>query len=89
MCRPSSSMATNCRTHLQAKLGQGLPVDGVPVLDYIKLQWFDPYLKGMDVGADQLLNVTQYVSDAFHPSSVVLPVVPAPALTAVGNGACG
>ncbi len=72
-------------THLQVGLGQGLPVDGVPVLDHVELQWFGPYLKGMDVGADQLPNVTQYVSDAFHPSSMALPVVSAPALTATGN----
>ena len=53
-------------THLQAALGQGLPVDNVPVLDHIELQWFDQYVKGMAVGADQLPNVTQYVSGYGH-----------------------
>jgi uncharacterized protein len=53
-------------THLEAALGQGLPADGVPVLDHIELQWFDQYLKGMSVGADTLPNVTQYVSGYGH-----------------------
>lgn len=52
--------------HVQAALGQGLPVDGVPVLNHIELQWFDQYLKGMSVGADTLPNVTQYVSGYGH-----------------------
>ncbi|MDB5978524.1 MAG: peptidase [Nevskia sp.] len=53
-------------THVQAALGQGLPVDGVPVLDHIALQWFDQYEKGMDVGADKLPNVTQYLYGQGH-----------------------
>lgn len=53
-------------THLQAALGDGLPEDGVPLLDHIELQWFDQYLKGMDVGADRLPNVTQYVAGYGH-----------------------
>ena len=53
-------------THVQAALGQGLPVDGVPVLDHIALQWFDQYEKGMAVGADQLPNVTQYLYGQGH-----------------------
>ena len=53
-------------THIEAAEGQGLPVDNVPVLDHIELQWFDQYVKGMSVGADQLPNVTQYVSGYGH-----------------------
>ncbi|SIO72997.1 hypothetical protein SAMN05444172_9500 [Burkholderia sp. GAS332] len=54
-------------THIQATSGQAdLPADGVPVLDHIELQWFDQYVKGMDVGADQLPNVTQYVYGYNH-----------------------
>lgn len=49
-------------THLQAAMGDGLPADGVPPLNHIQLRWFDQYVKGMDVGADQMPNVTQYVS---------------------------
>jgi putative CocE/NonD family hydrolase len=64
------------KTHAPAKLligpwehftaGSGLPVDGVPVFDHIELQWFDQYVKGMNVGADRLPNVTQYVSGHGH-----------------------
>ena len=53
-------------THVEAAFGSGLPVDGVPVLDHIELQWFDQYLKGMSVGADALPNVTQFVSGYGH-----------------------
>ncbi|MDI3258207.1 MAG: CocE/NonD family hydrolase [Sinobacteraceae bacterium] len=53
-------------THIQAGLGQGLPADGVPALNHIELRWFDQYLKGMDVGADRLPNVTQYVLGYGH-----------------------
>lgn len=53
-------------THLQAALGQGLPVDGVPPLNHIELMWFDQYLKGLDVGAAKLPNVTQFVSGYGH-----------------------
>lgn len=53
-------------THVQAATGAGLPVDGVPVLDHIALQWFDQYEKGMDVGADKLPNVTQYLYGQGH-----------------------
>ena len=51
-------------THLAT--GAGLPVDGVPVLDHITLQWFDQYLRGQDSGADKLPNVTQYVQGLGH-----------------------
>jgi uncharacterized protein len=53
-------------THLEAALGSGLPADGVPVLDHIELQWFDQYVKGMQVNAAQLPNVTQYVAGYNH-----------------------
>ncbi|MGH8504521.1 MAG: CocE/NonD family hydrolase [Stenotrophobium sp.] len=53
-------------THLQAATGAGLPVDGVPPLNHIELQWFDQYVKGMDAGADKQPNVTQYVSGYNH-----------------------
>ncbi|HEU0196881.1 MAG TPA: CocE/NonD family hydrolase [Nevskiaceae bacterium] len=52
--------------HVQAAIGQGLPADGVPKIDHIELRWFDQYLKGMDVGADKLPNVTQYVAGYNH-----------------------
>lgn len=47
--------------HLQAAMGEGLPIDGVPTLDQLALQWFDHYLKGMDNGAAELPAVTQWV----------------------------
>lgn len=47
--------------HLQASTGEGLPIEGVPPLDHIALQWFDHYLKGVDNGAERLPNVTQWV----------------------------
>mgnify|MGYP001262296907 CR=1 FL=1 len=39
----------------------GLPADGVPAMNHILLHWFDQYVKGLDVGADKIPNVTQYV----------------------------
>lgn len=53
-------------THLQAATGAGLPADGVPPLNHIELRWFDQYLKGEQVGADTLPNVTQYVAGYGH-----------------------
>ena len=48
--------------HIQsAQLFPDLPKGNIPRLDKISLQWFDQYLKGMDVGADRLPNVTQWV----------------------------
>ena len=52
--------------HVQAASGEGLPTDGVPVLDHVLVQWFDEYVKGMDVGAAALPNVTQYVFGHGH-----------------------
>lgn len=53
-------------THIAASSGEGLPVDGVPVISHLMLHWFDQYLKGKDVGADKLPNVTQYVYGHGH-----------------------
>lgn len=53
-------------THLAAAFGEGLPADGVPVLNQIQLRWFDQYVKGLDVGADTLPNVTQWVYGHEH-----------------------
>lgn len=47
--------------HLQAAVGEGLPMEGVPVLDHIALMWFDRYMKGIANGAENLPNVTQWV----------------------------
>ncbi len=44
----------------------GLPADGVPPLNHIQLMWFDQYVKGMNVGADKLPNVTQFVTGHGH-----------------------
>ncbi len=51
-------------THLDAAFGAGLPRDGVPLLNQIQLRWFDQYVKGLDVGADSIPNVTQWVYGA-------------------------
>lgn len=53
-------------THIEAATGKGLPADGVPPLNHIELQWFDQYVRGLDVGADALPNVTQYVIGHGH-----------------------
>src|SRR3546814_13911699 len=53
-------------THIQAAVGSGLPADGVPPLNHIELRWFDQYVKGMDVGAETMPNVTQYVLGLDH-----------------------
>jgi uncharacterized protein len=47
--------------HLQAAQGEGLPMDGVPTLDQLALQWFDHYLKDIDSGAASFPDVTQWV----------------------------
>lgn len=44
----------------------GLPADGVPPMNHIQLMWFDQYVKGMNVGADKLPNVTQFVTGHGH-----------------------
>jgi len=38
----------------------------VPPMNQIVLRWFDQYVKGLDVGADTLPNVTQYVLGYGH-----------------------
>lgn len=52
--------------HLQSATGEGLPVDGVPPLNHIALQWFDQYVKGLQVGAAEQPNVTQFVLGHGH-----------------------
>ena len=47
--------------HLQAAVGAGLPLEGVPSLDHIALMWFDRYLKTIPNGAESLPTVTQWV----------------------------
>lgn len=39
----------------------GLPADGVPDLDTLRLQWFDEYVMGLDTRVTEQPNVTQYV----------------------------
>ena len=39
----------------------GLPRDGVPTLDSLRLQWFDEYVMGLDTGVETQPDVTQYV----------------------------
>lgn len=51
-------------THLDAAFGAGLPADGVPLMNQIQLRWFDQYVKGLDVGAETIPNVTQWVYGA-------------------------
>lgn len=55
-------------THLEAAgvPSNGLPADGVPAMNHIELMWFDQYVKGMDVNADSVPNVTQYVQGHGH-----------------------
>ncbi|MGP9833553.1 CocE/NonD family hydrolase [Marinobacter sp. NSM] len=50
-------------THIEAAgvPSDGLPRDGVPPLDVLRLQWFDQYVMGLDAGAEAQPNVTQYV----------------------------
>jgi len=39
----------------------GLPRDGVPTLDNLRLQWFDEYVMDLDTGVEEQPDVTQYV----------------------------
>jgi hypothetical protein len=48
-------------THIDGSRGAGLPRDGVPNLDHIALMWYDRWLLGVDNGAEQVPNVTQYL----------------------------
>ena len=53
-------------THLGGSSGAGLPLDGVPDINSLALQWFDEYLRGMNSGAQDLPNVTQYYYGEEH-----------------------
>lgn len=50
-------------THIEAAgiPDDGLPRDGVPTLDQLRLQWFDQYVMELDAGAQDQPNVTQFV----------------------------
>ena len=50
--------------HTAGSSGEGLPMDGVPDLDHIALQWYDHWLLGLDSGAERVPNVTQYLFGA-------------------------
>src|SRR3546814_11829190 len=41
--------------------GQGLPADGVPSTDALRLQWFDAPVRGLDSGVECVPEVMQYV----------------------------
>lgn len=47
--------------HMQAALGSSKGGNGVPSVNNIALKWFDQYVQGRDVKADQMPNVTQWV----------------------------
>ena len=51
-------------THVNGSSGAGLPLNDVPELNKLAVQWFDQYLKGMDTGAERVPNVTQYLYGA-------------------------
>jgi hypothetical protein len=61
-------------------IGSGLPRDGVPTIDALRLQWFDRYVRGLDTGIQCIPAVTQYVRgiDAYRSA----PTWPVPDLTA-------
>lgn len=50
--------------HLGGSSGAGLPLNDVPDLNHLAVQWFDQYLKGMNTGAESVPNVTQYLYGA-------------------------
>ncbi|MGJ8670507.1 MAG: CocE/NonD family hydrolase [Oceanococcus sp.] len=47
-------------THVDGSSGAGLPLDGVPDINSLALQWFDEYLRDIDTQAAKMPNVTQY-----------------------------
>lgn len=49
--------------HIQAAgiPDDGLPADGVPDLNTLRLQWFDEYVMGLETGVQDQPDVTQYV----------------------------
>ena len=69
-------------THIESAglPSDGLPRDGVPPMNHILLMWFDQYVKGMNVGADKLPNVTQFVKG--HDAYVTTTDWPHPAIRA-------
>ncbi|MCU1487485.1 MAG: CocE/NonD family hydrolase [Actinomycetia bacterium] len=46
-------------THIAA--GTGLPRDGVPSVDALRLQWFDQHVRGLDAHTSCIPKVTQFV----------------------------
>jgi putative CocE/NonD family hydrolase len=46
-------------THIAA--GNGLPRDGVPSVDALRLQWFDQHVRGLDAHTSCIPKVTQFV----------------------------
>ena len=50
-------------THIVNFLTQHIGDDQVPPVDYLMLQWFDKYLKGMDTGTENIPPVVQYVKN--------------------------
>ncbi|MCU1372907.1 MAG: peptidase, partial [Actinomycetia bacterium] len=46
-------------THIAA--GNGLPRDGVPTVDALRLQWFDQHVRGIDAHTSCIPKVTQFV----------------------------
>lgn len=62
----TAKLLINPGTHSDAIGGAGLPADGIPQMNHIQLRWFDQYVKGLNVGADKLPNVTQYVNGYGH-----------------------
>lgn len=54
-------------THLQGSQGAGLPVDGVPSLDELRLRWFDHYVIGLkDPGLDKDVPQVRYYDNALR-----------------------
>lgn len=52
-------------THLQGSQGAGLPVDGVPSLDELRLRWFDHYVRDIkDPGLDRDVPQVSYFDNA-------------------------
>ena len=52
-------------THLQGSQGAGLPADGVPSLDELRLRWFDHYVRGIkDPGLDHDVPQVTYFDNA-------------------------
>ncbi|MCU1379287.1 MAG: peptidase [Acidimicrobiales bacterium] len=65
-------------THIAA--GNGLPRDGVPTIDALRLQWFDQHVRGVDARTSCIPKVTQFMRgiDRYESS----PTWPVPGLEA-------